>query len=53
VLFEGLAAGDYTLTAGDASVALTVAEGGEEGQVVYIPVVESASLPVVRTACHR
>jgi hypothetical protein len=40
VLFEGLAAGDYTLTAGDASVALTVAEGGEEGQVVYIPVVE-------------
>ena len=40
VLFEGLAAGDYTLTAGDASVALTVAESGEEGQVVYIPVAE-------------
>ena len=40
VLFEGLAAGDYTLTAGDASVALTVAKSGEEGQVVYIPVAE-------------
>jgi len=40
VLFAGLAAGEYTLTAGDASVALTVADGGEAGQVVYVPVAE-------------
>lgn len=41
-LFEGLAAGDYSLTTaeGDAIATLTVAEGAAQGQIVTVPVVE-------------
>lgn len=39
ILFEGLEAGDYQVSVeGIADVTVTVAEGAEEGQVVYIPV---------------
>ena len=40
--FEGLAAGDYSLTTaeGDAIATLTVAEGAAQGQIVTVPVVE-------------